>query len=91
MLGTIGQVCKRTTFSIFEKGIDCSKRQVFGRHQSSLYIVLYSTKRTKLKQLDVQALKKLSEIANVVPIIAKSDSLTLDERSEFKNCYNWSL
>ena len=45
----------------------------------------------KLKQLDVQALKKLSEIANVVPIIAKSDSLTLDERSEFKNCYNWSL
>ncbi|CAI5755821.1 unnamed protein product [Candida verbasci] len=38
----------------------------------------------KLKQLDVQALKKLSEIANVVPIIAKSDSLTLDERNDFK-------
>lgn len=38
----------------------------------------------KLKQLDIQALKKLSEIANVVPIIAKSDSLTLDERAEFK-------
>ncbi|KAI5962466.1 CDC10 [Candida pseudojiufengensis] len=38
----------------------------------------------KLKQLDVQALKKLSEIANVVPIIAKSDSLTLEERDEFK-------
>ncbi|KAI5954289.1 CDC10 [Candida jiufengensis] len=38
----------------------------------------------KLKQLDIQALKKLSEIANVVPIIAKSDSLTLEERDEFK-------
>lgn len=38
----------------------------------------------KLKQLDVQVLKKLTEIANVVPIIAKSDSLTLEERSEFK-------
>ncbi|RCK62497.1 Cell division control protein 10 [Candida viswanathii] len=38
----------------------------------------------KLRQLDVQALKKLCEIANVVPIIAKSDSLTLEERSEFK-------
>lgn len=39
---------------------------------------------TKLKPLDVQALKKLSEIANVVPVIAKSDSMTLSERSAFK-------
>lgn len=39
---------------------------------------------TKLKALDVQALKKLSEIANVVPVIAKSDSLTLGERATFK-------
>lgn len=38
----------------------------------------------KLKPLDIQALKKLSEIANVVPIIAKSDSLTLEERTNFK-------
>ncbi|KAI3405952.2 CDC10 [Candida oxycetoniae] len=38
----------------------------------------------KLKQLDIQALKKLCEIANVVPIIAKSDSLTFEERNEFK-------
>lgn len=37
-----------------------------------------------LRQLDVQALKKLCEIANVVPIIAKSDSLTLEERNDFK-------
>lgn len=39
---------------------------------------------TKLKPLDSQALKKLSEIANVVPVIAKSDSLTLVERAAFK-------
>lgn len=39
---------------------------------------------TKLKPLDAQALKKLSEIANVVPVIAKSDSLTLPERTAFK-------
>lgn len=38
----------------------------------------------KLKALDVQALKKLSEIANVVPVIAKSDSLTLSERAALK-------
>ncbi|CAK9437222.1 uncharacterized protein LODBEIA_P16000 [Lodderomyces beijingensis] len=38
----------------------------------------------KLRQLDIQALKKLGDIANVVPVIAKSDSLTLDERNDFK-------
>lgn len=38
----------------------------------------------KLGQLDVQAMKKLSEIANIVPIIAKSDSLTFEERANFK-------
>ena len=38
----------------------------------------------KLKTLDIQALKKLCDIANVVPVIAKSDSLTLEERAEFK-------
>lgn len=32
----------------------------------------------------MQVLQKLSEIANVVPVIAKSDSLTLEERSAFK-------
>ena len=38
----------------------------------------------RLKSLDIQVLQKLSEIANVVPVIAKSDSLTLEERSAFK-------
>lgn len=37
-----------------------------------------------LKPLDISALKQLSEIANVVPVIAKSDSLTLEERAAFK-------
>lgn len=38
----------------------------------------------KLLPLDVTALKKLSEIANVVPVIAKLDLLTLEERAELK-------
>ncbi len=29
-------------------------------------------------------LKKLSDVVNVVPVIAKSDSLTLEERAAFK-------
>lgn len=48
-----------------------------------LYFISPNTGK-KLKPLDVQALKKLTEIANVVPVIAKSDSLTLSERATLK-------
>lgn len=37
-----------------------------------------------LLHTDVQALRKLSDIGNVIPVIAKSDSLTLEERLEYK-------
>lgn len=37
-----------------------------------------------LKPLDIQVLKRLTEVVNVVPVIAKSDTLTLTERSNFK-------
>lgn len=38
-----------------------------------------------LKPIDIVVLKKLSETVNVVPVIAKSDSLTLEERQAFKD------
>ena len=37
-----------------------------------------------LRAIDVIVMKKLSEVVNVVPVIAKSDSLTLEEREAFK-------
>ncbi|WWD21941.1 hypothetical protein CI109_106429 [Kwoniella shandongensis] len=37
-----------------------------------------------LKPIDIVVLKKLAEVVNVVPVIAKSDSLTLEERALFK-------
>ncbi|KAI8843607.1 cell division control protein 10 [Chytridium lagenaria] len=37
-----------------------------------------------LSPLDITVMKKISEIANVIPVIAKSDSLTMEERSAFK-------
>ncbi|KAK7038228.1 Septin ring protein [Favolaschia claudopus] len=37
-----------------------------------------------LRPIDVIVMKKLSEVVNVVPVIAKSDSLTPDERESFK-------
>lgn len=38
----------------------------------------------RLKAIDIIVLKKLVEVVNVVPVIAKSDSLTLYERVQFK-------
>jgi septin family protein len=38
----------------------------------------------RLKPIDIVVLKKLSDVVNVVPVIAKSDSLTLAERQAFK-------
>lgn len=37
-----------------------------------------------LRAIDIIVMKKLSEVVNVVPVIAKSDSLTLEERDAFK-------
>jgi septin 3/9/12 len=37
-----------------------------------------------LKPIDIVVLKKLSDVVNVVPVIAKADSLTLEERMAFK-------
>ncbi|KAG6899805.1 hypothetical protein C0993_006628 [Termitomyces sp. T159_Od127] len=37
-----------------------------------------------LRPIDVIVMKKLSEVVNVVPVIAKSDSLTHEEREKFK-------
>lgn len=37
-----------------------------------------------LRPIDVIVMKKLSEVVNVVPVIAKSDSLMFEERAIFK-------
>ncbi|KAJ1332182.1 hypothetical protein BSLG_003284 [Batrachochytrium salamandrivorans] len=37
-----------------------------------------------LTPLDITVMKKISEVANVIPIIAKADSLTIEERILFK-------
>jgi len=37
-----------------------------------------------LKPIDIIVMKKLSDVVNVVPVIAKADTLTLEERTKFK-------
>lgn len=45
---------------------------------------LFTNIHHSLKPIDIVVLKKLSDVVNVVPVIAKSDSLTLEERLAFK-------
>lgn len=44
-----------------------------------------------LRPIDVIVMKKLSEVVNVVPVIAKSDSLMLEEREMFKQKVSFSF
>ncbi|XP_014844113.1 PREDICTED: uncharacterized protein LOC106918689 isoform X1 [Poecilia mexicana] len=37
-----------------------------------------------LRQLDVEFMKRLSHSVNIIPVIAKSDTMTVEERQEFK-------
>jgi septin 3/9/12 len=51
-----------------------------------VHCVLYFINPTghALKPLDIEVLQQLSALTNVIPVIAKSDTLTLDERAAFK-------
>lgn len=44
----------------------------------------FQLNKSSLKPIDIVVLKKLSDVVNVVPVIAKSDALTLEERLAFK-------
>jgi septin 3/9/12 len=54
---------------------------------SRIHAVLFFISPTghALSPLDLVVLKRLSDICNVIPVIAKSDSLTPEERLAFKN------
>lgn len=44
-----------------------------------------------LRPLDLEFMKHLSKVVNVIPVIAKADTMTLEEKSEFKQRVSWSL
>lgn len=51
-------------------------------HCLGLHLITVLTPR--LRPLDLEFMKRLGRIVNVVPVIAKADTLTLEEREEFK-------
>lgn len=55
-----------------EEWLDASTFLVF-----SLYL-------SSLRPLDIEFMRRLSKVVNIVPVIAKADTLTLEERDYFK-------
>lgn len=47
--------------------------------QIPFFLVLF-----RLRPLDIEFMKRLSKVVNIVPVIAKADTLTLEERDYFK-------
>ncbi|XP_071392798.1 neuronal-specific septin-3 isoform X3 [Centroberyx affinis] len=65
-----------------EVNITRKKRIPDTRVHCCLYFI--SPTGHSLRQLDVEFMKHLSHSVNIIPVIAKADTMTIDERQEFK-------
>ncbi|KAM3623040.1 uncharacterized protein V6R79_006166 [Siganus canaliculatus] len=65
-----------------EVNITRKKRIPDTRVHCCLYFI--SPTGHSLRQLDVEFMKRLSHSVNIIPVIAKSDTMTIEERQEFK-------
>lgn len=50
----------------------------------ALTVTLITDYFLSLRPLDVEFMRRLSKVVNIVPVIAKADTLTLEERDFFK-------
>lgn len=66
-----------------------------GKWHSPMRVPHPSTVFSRLRPLDIEFMKRLSKVVNIVPVIAKADTLTLEERDYFKQrvrgCAGWEL
>ncbi|XP_072348078.1 neuronal-specific septin-3 isoform X2 [Scyliorhinus torazame] len=65
-----------------EANISRKKRIPDTRVHCCLYFI--SPTGHSLRPLDVEFMKRLGKIMNIIPVIAKADTMTLEERHEFK-------
>ena len=76
--------------------MDCKPVLIKNELDERVHLVLYflSPNDRNLKMLDIHAMSELGKIANVVPLIGKSDTLTLKEKTEIQQnvkCFNFRL
>lgn len=75
---------ENTYDEVFEEESRVRRNPKFEEHR--IHAVLYFIEPTglDLKAVDAEFIKRLSERSNVIPIIAKADSMTAAERQKFK-------
>ena len=49
-----------------------------------VHVCLYFIAPHRLKHIDVAFMRRIHKLVNIVPIIAKSDTMTTKEKEEFK-------
>lgn len=59
--------------------VDCFSNAVIFKHEVWVNIKHYS-----LKPLDIEVMKQLHEKVNIIPLISKADSMTVEECKNFK-------
>lgn len=72
-------VVRKTCPLVEEFGVTCHLIQFV-----PLMCVLSLSLFLSLRPLDVEFMRRLSKVVNIVPVIAKADTLTLEERDFFK-------
>ena len=82
--GKVMKFIENTYDEVFEEESRVRRNPKFEEHR--VHAVLYFIEPTglDLKAVDAEFIKKLSERSNVIPVIAKADSMTSAERQKFK-------
>jgi septin family protein len=55
-----------------------------------MLFIIYFLKKS-LKELDIKALQVLSAKVNIIPVIAKADTLTQEEKASFKKTVSFQF
>ena len=69
---------------VFEEELRVRRNPKFEEHRVHALLYLLEPTGLDLNPVDAEMMKKLADRINVIPVIAKADSLTSEERQKFK-------
>ena len=71
-------------YRLFEVRKSCRSKNVISRWFCLSLILLSAFVSCRLRPIDVEFMKRLDKCVNIVPVIAKADTLTIEEREAFR-------
>lgn len=71
-------------YRLFEVRKSCRSKNVISRWFCLSVILLSAFVSCRLRPIDVEFMKRLDKCVNIVPVIAKADTLTIEEREAFR-------